>query len=467
MDKVQLKKFIEKKWDESIIDELKEYIKIPCLSPMFDSDWEENGHLLEVCELAVKWINDQNLKNASVEIIKETGKTPVILVEINGDSAGTVLFYGHLDKQPEAEGWDDNKGPYLPVIEQGKLYGRGSADDGYSVYTAVTSVKALQDQGVAHGRCVILIEACEESGSIDLPYYLDKLNDRIGSPELIVCLDSGCGNFDQFWVTTSLRGAMACELKVGILTEGIHSGNSGVIPSSFRIIRQLLSRVENEETGAMLLNELNTEIPEDRIEQAKVAEKVLGNSLINSYPLSGELKTISSKISELILQRTWMPSLSYIAMGGMPTPDKAANVLRPLTSLILSFRLPPTADLDKAEISLKEVFEKNPPYDCNVSFNVIKKGSGWHMPDMPEWLSSAVDKASHEYFNKEPVFMGEGGSIPLMNLLSEKFPDSRFVVTGLLGPGSNAHGPNEFLHIDMVKKVTCVISDLVEAHGKK
>jgi acetylornithine deacetylase/succinyl-diaminopimelate desuccinylase-like protein len=463
----ELKDFVENNWRESIIEELEGYIRIPCLSPMFDRSWENNNLLLKACEHVVRWIDKQEIKNSSVEIIKENGKTPIIMIEVDGDREGTILFYGHLDKQPEAKGWDDDKGPYKPVIQNGKLFGRGSADDGYAVYTAISSIKALQEQNVKHGRCVVLIETCEESGSLDLPYYLEKLEKRIGSPDLVVCLDSGCGNFEQFWVTTSLRGALACELKVDILKEGIHSGNSGVIPSSFRIMRQLLSRVENEETGEILLDELNTEIPEERVNQALTAEKVLGYSLISSYPLYGDLKTISSKISELILQRTWKPSLSYIAADGIPPSNEAANLLRPSTSFVLSFRAPPTANLNMATEKLKEIFESSPPYDSKVSFRVIKKGSGWHMPDMPAWLSEAVERSSRNHFGKEPVFMGEGGSIPLMNLLSEKFPKSKFIVTGVLGPGSNAHGPNEFLHLRMVEKVTCVIAEIIEAHGKK
>src|SRR5262249_4724462 len=144
-------------------------------------------------------------------------------------------------------------------------------------FGALTALAALEEQGVPHARAIVLIEACEESGSYDLPYYVDHLADRIGSPSLVVCLDSGCGNYDQLWLTTSLRGVIAGTLTVSVLDEGVHSGAaSGIVPSSFRVFRNLLSRLENEETGEIRPEALYAQIPAERVAQAKVAAAGLG-----------------------------------------------------------------------------------------------------------------------------------------------------------------------------------------------
>ena len=180
------------------------------------------------------------------------GRTPVIFIEIPGSrTPTTVLLYGHLDKQPEMTGWAEGLGPWEPVLKGDKLYGRGGADDGYAMFGALARASwRCTSRASPHARCVILIEACEESGSYDLPSYVDHLAARIGAPSLVVCLDSGCGNYDQLWLTTSLRGLTGGALTVQVLTEGVHSGDaSGVVPASFRIVRALLSRLEDGATG--------------------------------------------------------------------------------------------------------------------------------------------------------------------------------------------------------------------------
>src|SRR5215472_273805 len=274
MDTEALNAFVAKVWDDEITGELTQYIRIPAKSPAFDPDWAANGHIDVAVEHMVGWARPkvEALPGATLEVVRLEGRTPVILIEAPGDIDDTVLLYGHLDKQPEMTGWSDGLGPWEPVLKDDRLYGRGGADDGYAIYASLTALLALQEQGVERARCVVLIEACEESGSYDLPFYVDHLAGRIGKPSLVVCLDSGCANYEQLWLTTSLRGLAGGNLMVKVLEEGVHSGDaSGVVASSFRILRSLLSRLEDETSGRIKPQDLYVEIPAQRMEQARQA----------------------------------------------------------------------------------------------------------------------------------------------------------------------------------------------------
>jgi acetylornithine deacetylase/succinyl-diaminopimelate desuccinylase-like protein len=349
-----------------------------------------------------------------------------------------------------------------------KLYGRGGADDGYAAFASLTAIEALKRQKAEHARCVILIEACEESGSYDLPYYIEALSKRIGDVSLVICLDSGCGNYDQLWSTTSLRGLVAGNLVVEVLKEGVHSGDgSGIVASSFRILRQLLSRLEDEKTGAILPKELHMPIPDQRVKQAKAAATVLGDAVYSKYPWVDGMKPIQSDPVELMLNRTWRPALSITGVRGIPDLNDAGNVLRPMTAVKISLRVPPSADADKATAYLKTLFEKDPPYGAKVRFEAEKNASGWDAPALAPWLETSVSNASKTYFGKDAVYMGEGGSIPFMGMLGKKFPKAQFLITGVLGPHSNAHGPNEFLHIPTGKRLTSCVAQVVNDHAKR
>ncbi len=456
-----IKAFIEKTWDESAIPALKEYIAIPAESPFFAPDWKSSGFLMDTLKLAQAWVNDTGLENAKVRIISPEGRTPVLFIEIEAtgpESKDTTLFYGHLDKQPPAQGWDDNKGPWQPVMENDRLYGRGSADDGYALFAAVLAIKVLQVHKISYGRCVILIETCEESGSRDLKYYLETLQDQIGTPTLVVCLDSGCGDYERMWITTSLRGGIVGELEATVLNRAIHSGASGMVASSFRIIRQLMDRIEDSKTGELLIKELYGPIPEKRLEQIKKTAKLLDKSLISHLPLvKGALPTSLDPV-ELIISSTWKPALSCTGAEGFPPLDRAANVIRESTKLLLSIRTPPGVETIPAVEKLKTLLEKDPPYGSRITFNVLKHSDGWDMPDLGDLLETKINEAASLSFDNAPCFTGEGGSIPFMTLLCEKFPQAKFLVTGVLGPESNAHGPNEFLHIPYVKKLNQALS---------
>ncbi len=468
-DSALVESFVGGKWDDEIVPQLVDYIRIPNKSPMFDADWVEHGYMEQAVVLMETWAKAQPIAGMQVEVIRLEGRTPLIFVDIPAANGGSdedpVLLYGHLDKQPEMTGWDDDLGPWKPVIKGDKLYGRGGADDGYAIFGSLTSILALQKQGLPHARCVILIEACEESGSYDLPAYVDHLADRIGKPSLVVCLDSGCGNYEQLWCTTSLRGLAGGNFTVKVLDEGVHSGDaSGVVPSSFRLLRQLLSRLEDEDTGRIIVEGLHVEVPAERLEQARKCAEVLGSAVFDKFPLLDGMQPMSDDLGELVLNRTWRPALSVTGIDGIPPLASAGNVLRPHTSVKLSLRLPPTLDGKKAGEILKRTLLDNPPNGAHVELELEKSSTGWNAPAQSPWLTRAIDDASQAFFGKPAMYMGEGGSIPFMGMLGEKFPGAQFMITGVLGPHSNAHGPNEFLHIPMGKRVTACVAHVIAAH---
>ena len=462
-----IKAFIDKLWDAEIVPALVDYIRIPNKSPAFDPDWAAHGHMDKAVKLLETWARGKiaALKGATLEVVRLEGRTPVILIDVPGEGADSVLLYGHLDKQPEMTGWSEGLGPWTPVIKGDKLYGRGGADDGYAMFGALSAILALREAGVPHARCVIIIEACEESGSPDLPYYVDHLGARLGKPSLVVCLDSGCGDYERMWLTTSLRGLMSGALNVTVLDEGVHSGDaSGVVASSFRILRQLLSRIEDPDTGMILPLELYSDIPPQRAEQAREAANVLGDDIWAKFPFAKGMSPVTMDLAELVLNRTWRPTLSTIGMDGIPPIGSAGNVLRPFTSAKLSIRLPPTKDAKAAAPAVKRVLEADPPYGASVSFEVDSAETGWNAPQLAPWLEAAVACASKDVFGHEVAYMGEGGSIPFMGMLGDKFPQAQFVITGVLGPHSNAHGPNEFIHIPTGKRVSQAVALILADH---
>ena len=477
MNLSDLRNFVDSRWDNELIPRLFDYVKVPAKSPAFDASWAAHGYLQAVIKEAHAWAAVQKIEGLKLEIVAIEGRTPCIFFDVPATgglgNARTVLFYGHLDKQPEMTGWRDDLGPWIPKIEDGKLYGRGSADDGYAIYAALTVIAALDAQGTARPRCVGIIESCEESGSPDLPAYLEMLAPRFGDVALVAGLDSGCGNYDQLWVTTSLRGLVGGTLTVEVLTEGVHSGNaSGLVPSSFRIARQLLNRVDDPATGRLLDDVFHARIPQERLEQAHRAGEILGEQVWRQFPWVGcdhgpdghlHAQPTNKDPVEAILARTWRPALSVTGAAGLPSIDSAGNVLRPKTALKLSLRIPPTVDAQRATQVLKQLLEDHPPYSARVTFEADWGATGWNAPESAVWLKRAADEASRAVWGKDAAWMGEGGTIPFMSMLGEKFPRAQFLITGVLGPKSNAHGPNEFLHIPYVKRLTAAVASIVMA----
>jgi acetylornithine deacetylase/succinyl-diaminopimelate desuccinylase-like protein len=475
MNIADIQHFIDRKYDAELVPRLVDYVRIPAKSPAFDASWAAHGHLAEVVKAAEEWSRAQRIAGLRLEIVAIDGKTPCLFFDVpathGASNERTVLFYGHLDKQPEMAGWRDDLGPWKPVIEDGKLYGRGAADDGYAIYAALTIIAALDAQGAARPRCVGIIETCEESGSPDLPAYLELLAPRFGAVQLVAGLDSGCGNYEQLWVTTSLRGLVGGKLTVEILTEGVHSGRaSGIVPSSFRIARQLLNRLDDPATGQVLLPELHAVIPPSRIDEAKVAGEILGDMVWKEFPWVGcthgehaslhAMPTTTDPV-DAILAKTWRPALSITGAAGLPSVDAAGNVLRPHTTLKLSMRIPPTVDGERATWAIKRALESDPPYEARVRFDADWGATGWNAPETAPWLKRLLEDASQAHFGRPAAYTGEGGTIPFMNMLGERFPDAQFLITGVLGPHSNAHGPNEFLHIPYVKRLTGAVASIV------
>jgi acetylornithine deacetylase/succinyl-diaminopimelate desuccinylase-like protein len=460
-------------WDGDIVRQLTDYIAIPAKSPGFDKDWAQHGHLETVVRNAAAWVEAQKVPGLQLEIVRLPGRTPVLFFEVaatRSSSTGTVLMYGHLDKQPEFSGWRNDLGPWTPKYEDGRLYGRGGADDGYAVYASIAAVQALKAQGKPHSRIVGLVETCEESGSYDLLPYVDALRPLLGEVALVICLDSGAGNYDQLWLTTSLRGLVGGVLKVEILTEGVHSGDaSGLVPSSFRIMRQVLDRLEDSGTGRLLPESFHCEIPAERIAQAQATAAILGEEVYKRFPWAHHDCNGSTLVAlptttdptQALLSRTWKPTLSVTGADGFPALKDAGNVLRPYTAFKLSLRLPPLVDAAQAVRRLKALLEDNAPYQAKVTFEPQGAASGWNAPAVAPWFEQALNAASVAHFGSPVGYIGQGGSIPLMGMLSQGFPAAQMMVCGVLGPRSNAHGPNEFLHVPYAKKLTASVAEVL------
>jgi acetylornithine deacetylase/succinyl-diaminopimelate desuccinylase-like protein len=470
MNNERLSRYVDRVWDESIVPALCEYIRIPNKSAHFDANWERNGHMDRAAELMRAWCEAHSLPGMKVEIVRLPGRTPLLFIDVpgtGGDPNDCVLMYGHMDKQPEFSGWAEGLDPWTPVLREGRLYGRGGADDGYAVFGSLLALQVLADQNVPHARCVILIEGSEESGSPDLPPYIEALASRIGEPSLVVCLDAECGNYDQFWCTTSLRGNLVGTLRVDVLKEGVHSGMaSGIAASSFRVARQAIERVENAATGK-LIDALYTSIPENRLRQARAAAQALGAEVYRKIPFVPGTRPISDDPYELLLNSTWRPTLSVTGADGIPSIANGGNVLRPYTALKLSFRLPPGVDADAAARAVKQALERDEAPLGKIEFHVESSMGGWNSPALAPWLEAAIQSASRSCFGRDAMYMGVGGTIPFMGMLSEKFPRTQFLVTGVLGPHSNAHGPNEFLDVATGKRVTACVAHVLAAHLKR
>jgi acetylornithine deacetylase/succinyl-diaminopimelate desuccinylase-like protein len=474
---VALAAFVEQAWDQDIVPALSDYIAIPAKSPMFDANWQRNGFIDRVVRDAATWVEGKQVAGLKLEVVRIEGGTPVIFFEVPATrpaSTDTVLLYGHLDKQPEFNGWRNGLGPWTPKYHDGLLYGRGGADDGYAVYAALTAIMALDRQGIERPRCVGLIESCEESGSSDLPAYVDMLKARMGNVALVVCLDSGAGNYDQLWLSTSLRGMVSGVLKVEILTEGVHSGDSsGVVPSSFRVLRQVLDRLEDSRTGALLPESFHCAIPADRIGQARATAQILGDEVWKRFPWAcgadgGTTLPTTTDPVQALLSRTWKPTLSVTGADGFPELGSAGNVLRPYTAFKLSVRLPPLVDGNAAAATLKALLEDNAPYNARVTFAADGRvgthgATGWNAPRLAAWLEDALNAASNAHFGAPCGYIGQGGTIPLMNMLQKGFPAAQMMVCGVLGPKSNAHGPNEFLHVPYGKRLTAAVAQVIAA----
>ncbi|HEY1824619.1 MAG TPA: M20/M25/M40 family metallo-hydrolase [Acidimicrobiales bacterium] len=449
---------------------LERFATIPSLSPNFDAQWAQDGYLVQAAELLADWTRERQLAQVDIEIRELEGRTPMLVVTVpsTAGETGTVILYGHLDKQPPLGNWSEGLAPYTPVRRGDRLYARGVADDGYACFAALTAIEAMEVNGLPHGRCVVLIEASEESGSLDLEAYLDDLAEHLGDVELLICLDSGALSYDRLWVTSSLRGVVNLELTVGVLEDGRHSGSaSGIVPSSFRILRQLLDRLEDATTGEILIKELYAEIPDSHVRAARDIAGEFGDLFAEEFPTLPGLELMGDSAEERILRRNWYPTLSVIGMGGIPSPDIAGNVLRPFTTATLSFRLPPTVDAFAVAPIISQVLTSDVPSHATVKVTNVQPGNGWVSPELAPWLAPALEQASQDYYGRSVGFTGEGGSIPFLGSLALRYPGVQFVATGVDGPESNAHAIDEMLDLPMAVGVTNMVVTVLAAHANK
>ena len=473
---------VDATWADDLLPALIAYVRAPALSPAFDPDWAEHGQLDAVAGAAADWARARRIAGLQVEVAHLPGRTPLLWFEVpafdgeapsssSGADDDTVLLYGHLDKQPPMTGWHDGLGPWSPVVRDGRLYGRGGADDGYAAYASLAAIEAVQAHGGAHARCIGLIECSEESSSPDLPAHVAALAERIGHPSLVVCLDSFCGDYERLWATTSLRGMVHATLHVEVLAEGVHSGTaSGIVPDSFRLARRLLDRIEDPDTGRILVPAMHAEVPAGRRSELEAAAADHGLGLTARFPyLEGHDAAGAAVADPLarLVARSWEPTLTVVGADGLPATRDAGNVLRPSTTLALSFRLPPTVDALGAAHAVEVALTRDPPAGATVTVHVDSAEGGWDAAPTAPWLADAVDHASRATFGRPASWIGEGGSIPFMRLLGDRFPDAQVLLTGVLGPGSNAHGPNEFLDLATARHLTASVAMVLDAHARR
>lgn len=470
MDPEKVHEAVRSSWSQEVLASLSRLIEIPALSPAFDSSWEEKGHLLAAALHVRRWIESRNLPGAKCEVLQLAGLAPLLMVDVpattNASADGTVLLYGHLDKQPPHGEWSEGLGPWQPVVREGRLYGRGAVDDGYAGYAAVTALEGIRAAGGEHARAVLLLETGEESGSPDLPAYLEHLAGQLGTVSLVVCLDGGGGDYERLWLISSLRGAVNLTVTVTVLDTAMHSGlASGIVPSSFRIMRQLLDRVENSATGEVTVPEMIVAIPAEQRAEAE-ALAALKPGTTRGMPFVKGMRPVSDKAVELILNNTWRPTLSVVGAAGLPEPANAGAVLRASTSLTLSFRTPPTVNAQAAAEALVKILTTDVPYGARVEIGGVMTLNGWHAPETAPWLMAALDRIGKQVFGQPSRRIGLGGGIPFMEMLGRRYPDAQFVVTGALGADSNLHVPDEWLNIEFTQQVTEAVAHILDEHAR-
>jgi acetylornithine deacetylase/succinyl-diaminopimelate desuccinylase-like protein len=467
-----VRKAVSRAWDSQILPSLSEFVEIPALSPAFDAAWQDSGHLDAAAEHVRGWLVGRQLHGAEVEIVRLPGRTPLLMMDVpasDGVAAdtGTVVLYGHLDKQPPCGEWSTGLDPWSPVVRDGRLYGRGAADDGYAGYAATAAIEAVRASGGRHARCVVLLEASEESGSPDLASYLDHLRARLGEVSLVVCLDSGGYDRKRLWLTTSLRGLVSAVITVRVLHAGQHSGMaSGIVPSSFRVMRALLDRLESSATGRVLLPEMRVDIPAELIAEIADTVRAVPGAVRAAIPTVEGLRLDSDDEVELLLNNSWRPTLSVIGAAGFPRPENAGNVLRPFSTLSLSFRLPPTADSRAAAEALRKAVTTDVPHGAHVTVDYCEAADGWHAPPLAPWLRAALDGVSESVFGRPWCTVGIGGSIPFMGTLARAYPNAQVLVTGAVDERSNAHVPDESLDLRHAARITEVVAMTLDAHAQ-
>lgn len=447
-----MRDWIDTYWENEAIPGLIEFGKIPNVSQEYAPNWKSEGHMAQAAAFLKQWASARAIAGARVSVIEKNEKAPVLVVEVPG-SGDTVLFYGHMDKQPPMLPWREGLDPWNPIREGDLLYGRGLADDGYALFAALGAIEAAQKTGKQLPRVVILIEAGEESGSPDLPMYLEELKEVIGSPRTIMTLDSEGNDNERLWLTKSVRGAIGGFLTVQTIGEVMHSGSAtGVVPSVMRIVRLLLARIEDPVTGHILLAEANPPLSDELRAYARTVAEHSPNYL-DLYHLPKNL-TVSGSLEEVVERNLVMAGLEVTGITGYPEARVSGNITVPSITLRLSMRIPPQVEAGPAKEAIKRALEENPPYGARVVYEPASSDQGWFAKPYTQETEMRIRKASEEVYGNTPGIVGVGGSIPFIQMMTRRFPDAEHLTIGILNHASNAHGPNENMCISRVKKLT-------------
>lgn len=464
MDKKSFEKYIEKMFTYNILPNLMDFIRIPNLSPAYDYNWKTNGLLLKAANLIISYAKSLNIKNAEINLIQDKGYTPLIFIDIPSSRENdnrTVLFYAHFDKQPYGTGWDEDKEPTKPVIINGRLYGRGSADDGYASFSILTAIKACQEHNCPMPRICIIFEGAEESTDEDLTYYFDKLLPIIGENVIaFIPLDSGCSDYERLWITNSLRGVVDFDIKITSLDNDCHFGPeaSGRVAENLFLLRKALDGVVDTTTGEILIDEFFVkEIPTSIEKEMDKEIEIVGDKFFDDIPLYDGVKPLKSDVKEAMINNRWKPSISILGVDNCPKIEDNGFGVSKSINVRLSMRLPPGINGNNAMNALKKVINNNSYFSAKFEFGYMSLAEGWCLSDISERTKNVLNKASLEYFGKEIVFKGAGGSIPFITYFQTKYPKADVICTGILGADSFEHGPNENLNIEACKKMILIL----------
>ena len=466
MDTELLKKYVDKQFTLNILPNLMNFIRIPNLSPLFDPNWKTNGYLFKAANLIVSYAKSLNIKNAEINLLQDSGHTPMVFIEIPASRKNdnrTVIFYGHYDKQPYGTGWDKDKSPTNPVIVDGRLYGRGSADDGYASFSILTAIKTCQEFNCLMPRICCLFEGAEESTDADLKYYFDKLIPILGDNVVaFIPLDSGCPDYDRLWMANSLRGIVDIDVNIQTLDQESHYGPeaSGIIAENLFLMRKIYDGLVDSTNGEFKLEEFK--IAEDKIpaivmEQMQKEIEIVGDNFIKNIPLYEGVSPLKTDVKELMINNRWKPSCFILGIDNCPkTEDRGFGVSSGI-NVRMSIRIPPTVDKNKAIEALKKALSDNIYFGAQVKLGYLDYGEGVLLANMSNKVKNILNKASLEFFGNESVFTGVGGSIPFIGYFQSKYPNTDIICTGIVGSDSHEHGPNENLNIEACKKMVCVL----------
>ena len=465
MDTKSLKKYIDKQFSLNVIPNLMNFIRIPNLSPLYDENWDTNGLLLKAANLVISFAKSLELKNAEINLIHDKGYSPLIFIDIPAsrkNDTRTVLFYAHYDKQPHGEGWDEDKSPINPVIIDGHLYGRGSADDGYALFSILTAIKTCQDYDCPMPRICCIFEGAEESTETHLIYYFNKLMPILGDNiTAFIPLDSGCSDYNHLWMTNTLRGVFDFDVHIETLQNECHYGPeaSGIIAENMFLIRKIFDGIIDSTNGEVKLKEFHVDqIPEIIDQQLDKEIKIIGDDYIKNIPLYDGVSPLKTTVKELLIASRWKPTCNILGIDNCPQiADKGFGIF-PSMKVRMSMRLPPGINKDKAIESLKTALSANTYFGAKVSLGYYDFAEGTSFFNMTQKCQNILNKASLEFFGNESVFMGGCGSLPFIPYFQNKYPNSDIICTGVLGNDSHEHGPNENLNLDAAKKLICVLA---------